>query len=97
MGYEEKWSDIRVNAESDMTYRLVNAQRQELAYCCSLSCTGLSFIALQYIDEGKALEVNITVDKAMKPMLTAFVEVIRVTAYSTNQYEITTSIKTIKG
>lgn len=97
MAYEEKRSDISVDIESDMTYRLVHSERQELAYCCSLSSTGLSFIASHHIDEGKALEVNIKADKVMIPMLTAFVEVIRVAAYSSSQYEITTSIKTIKG
>lgn len=97
MEYEEKRTFVRVDVDCDMNYRLVDDTEFQTARCLSLSGAGISFVTQHAIDEGKALEINITPQNAITPTLTAFVEVIRVTPLSASDYEIAATIKTIKG
>lgn len=97
MQYEEKRAFMRINVDCDMTYRLIDGHQFENARCTSLSGAGVSFIAQQHCDEGKAIEISITPQNSLTPSLTAFVEVIRVCAKDAGNYEIAATIKSIKG
>jgi len=97
MQYEEKRAFMRINIDCDMAYRLIDSHQFETARCTSLSGAGVSFIAPQYCDEGKAIEISITPQNSLTPSLTAFVEVIRVTPKDADNYEIAATIKSIKG
>lgn len=97
MSYDEKRAFMRIDVNSDMRYRLVDADEFHAARCLSLSGSGIFFIALKSCDEGKALEINITPQNSITPAFTAFVEVVRVEPLTDGDYEIATKIKTIKG
>lgn len=97
MQYEEKRAFMRINVDCDMRYRLIDSNQFETARCTSLSGAGVSFIAPQRCEEGKAVEISITPQNPLTPSLTAFVEVIRVTAKDADNYEIAATIKSIKG
>ncbi len=97
MKNHEKRAYLRISIDSEMHYRLVDSTEFYSARCSSLSGSGISFIAAQSIDEGKAIEINITPQNTITPAFTAFVEVVRVTKLAADEYEIATTIKTIKG
>jgi len=97
MQYDEKRAFMRVDVNCDMAYRLVDSSEFQFARCTSLSGSGVSFITPQICDEGKAIEISITPQNPLTPALTAFVEVIRISALHTGNYEIAATIKSIKG
>jgi hypothetical protein len=97
MKYDEKRAFMRIDLNSEMQYRLVDASEFKAARCTSLSGSGVSFVATQTVDEGKAIEINITPQNSITPALTAFVEVVRVESLTDGEYEIAATIKTIKG
>lgn len=97
MKYDEKRAFMRINVESEMRYRLVDSTEFHSARCSSLSGAGVSFISAQAFDAGKAMEINITPQNEITPAFTAFVEVVRVVPLDNGEYEIATTIKTIKG
>ncbi len=97
MKYDEKRAFVRVDIDSEMSYRLVDSNEFNSARCSSLSGSGMSFIAPQVIDVGKALEIHIAPKNSITPALTAFVEIVRVAPLANGEYEIATIIKTIKG
>ncbi|MEN9597390.1 MAG: hypothetical protein RL236_1824 [Pseudomonadota bacterium] len=97
MKYDEKRDFMRTNLDSEMHYRQVDSNQFNLAKCISLSGAGVSFITSIICYEGEALEIKIPPQNAITHVLTAFVQVIRVTLLVENKYEIATLIKTIKG
>lgn len=97
MQYDEKRAFMRIDLDSEMHYRFVNSPEFYSAKCTSLSGSGVSFITSNPFNEGEALEIKITPQNAITPALTAFVEIVRVSATITGDYEIAATIKTIKG
>jgi hypothetical protein len=97
MQYEEKRAFMRINVDCDMMYRVIDSSQFQQARCISLSGAGVSFVTPQLCDEGKAIEISITPQNSLTPSLTAFVEVIRVTAKDADNYEVAATIKSIKG
>lgn len=100
MLHNEKRAYMRIDLNSEMRYRLVDASEFHPARCTSLSGSGISFITTQLFAEdatGKAMEINITPQSSITPALTAFVEIVRVESLTDGEYEIAVTIKTIKG
>ena len=97
MSYDEKRAFMRIDVNSNMHYRLVDANEFQAARCLSLSGSGVSFIASKSCDEGRALEINITPQSSITPAFTAFVEVVCVESLNDGKYEIAATIKTIKS
>ncbi|MGZ5050137.1 MAG: PilZ domain-containing protein [Methylobacter sp.] len=97
LGYDEKRSYLRMEVDCGVTYRLVDSDEVHHGQCSSISGAGVSFFADQFIDSGKAMEINIIPQNALTPPMTAFIEVIRSTEQGDGRYEIAASIKSIKG
>ena len=95
--YDEKRNYIRMNVDCALTYRLADSSELYAGTCTTISGSGVSFIADQSFEPGKAMEVNITPTNAITPPMTAFVEVVRTTKRDDGRYEIAASIKSIKG
>ena len=95
--YDEKRNYIRMNVDCELTYKLSDSNEVFSGNCTSISGSGVSFIADQTFDLGKAMEVNITPTNAVTPPMTAFIKVVRTTPLDDGKYEIAASIKSIKG
>ncbi|MGZ5007655.1 MAG: PilZ domain-containing protein [Methylobacter sp.] len=95
--YDEKRNYIRMEIDCDITYRLAGSDQLHHGRCSSISGAGVSFIAEQPFDPGKAMEVNVIPKNTLTPSMTAFIEVIRSTRQDDGHYEIAGTIKSIKG
>lgn len=97
LGYDEKRNYIRMELDCGITYRLVDSNELFDGQCSTISGAGVSFFADQFIDPGKAMEINIVPQNSLTPPMTAFIEVIRSTEQNDGRYEIAGTIKSIKG
>ncbi len=95
--YDEKRNYIRMEIDCDITYRLADSDELHHGRCSSISGAGVSFIANQVVDPGKAMEINVVPKNTLTPSMTAFIEVIRSTQQDDGSYEIAGTIKSIKG
>jgi len=95
--YDEKRNYIRMEIDCDITYRLAGSDELHHGRCSSISGAGVSFIADQSFDPGKAMEINVVPKNTVTPSMTAFIEVIRSTRQDDGRYEVAATIKSIKG
>jgi len=95
--YDEKRNYIRMEIDCDVTYRLAGSDELHHGRCSSISGAGVSFIADQSFDPGKAMEINVVPKNTVTPSMTAFIEVIRSTRQDDGRYEVAATIKSIKG
>ena len=95
--YDEKRNYIRMEIDCDVTYRLAGSDELHYGRCSSISGAGVSFIADQFFDPGKAMEINVIPKNTVTPSMTAFIEVIRSTELDDGHYEVAATIKSIKG
>ena len=95
--YDEKRDYIRMDVDCDITYRLADASDIQQGRCTSISGAGVSFIASQAFEAGKAMEVTVLPAKAITPPMTAFIEIVRSTKQPDGSYEIAATIKSIKA
>jgi hypothetical protein len=95
--YDEKRNYIRMDIDCDITYRLADSDEVHHGRCSSISGAGVSFIADQSFDSGKAMEINVIPKNTVTPSMIAFIEVIRSTQLGDGNYEIAATIKSIKG
>jgi hypothetical protein len=95
--YDEKRNYIRMDIDCDITYRLADSDEVYHGRCSSISGAGVSFIADQSFDAGKAMEINVIPKTTVTPSMIAFIEVIRSTQLDDGNYEVAATIKSIKG
>ncbi|GAB4268125.1 MAG: PilZ domain-containing protein [Methylomicrobium sp.] len=95
--YDEKRNYIRMTVDCELTYRLAGSDDTYQGVCTSISGSGVSFLAEQSFDPGKALEVSITPKSSITPPMTAYIEVVRTTKQDDGRYEIAAAIKSIKS
>lgn len=95
--YDEKRNYIRMDIDCDITYRLADSDEVHHGRCSSISGAGVSFIADQPFDAGKAMEINVIPKTTVTPSMIAFIEVIRSTQLDDGNYEVAATIKSIKG
>lgn len=96
--YDEKRDYNRMNTDCDLTYRLADKETLHKGYCTSISGAGVSFIASQAIDVGKALEIKVASShKSNIPPLIAFIETLRSHPCPDGRFDIAATIKGIKA
>lgn len=86
-----------MNIDSDITYRLVDSVQVFHGRCTSLNGATLSFIADRPVATGKGLEIHLQTNDPASPCMVAFIETDKITALKQGKYEISSSIKIIKG
>lgn len=96
--YDEKRDYGRMDVDCGITYRLADSDIIQHARCTSISGAGLSFIAEQAVELGKAMEIRLFPGRSMTPPLVAFIETVRSSRQAVDgQYEIAAAIKGIKA
>ena len=94
---DEKRNYIRMNLDSELTYKLVDSDQIYHGRCTSLSGAGVSFVSELPIKAGKGLEIHVHPKNSLTPLMTAFIEAVRCTKLDEGHFEIAATIKSIKG
>jgi len=97
LNHDEKRDHVRMYVDCEISHRQADDNLVKKGKCKTLSATGLSFISNQAYALGRAVEISIPANTAISPPLTAFVEILRVVELPDGNYEIATSIRSIKG
>lgn len=83
--------------EYDMVYRLAEASETNQGQCLELNGTEIIFLTDQSIDLGRALEIKVSSGPRGPHLMTAFVEVIKVSFEKKPYFTVLAAIRTIKG
>ncbi|MCX7088189.1 MAG: PilZ domain-containing protein [Methylococcales bacterium] len=97
LGYDEKRDFIRMDIDCELTYRLADLDTVYKGRCTSISGAGVSFIAEQSVEAGKAMEITVVPAKSITPPMVAFIEVVRSIRQDDGSFEIAAVIKSIKA
>lgn len=95
--YDEKRDFIRMDVDCEITYRLADLETVHTGRCTSISGAGVSFLAQQAIESGKAMEITVLPTKSITPPMVALIEVVRSIPQDDGQFEIAAVIKSIKA
>lgn len=93
----EKRDNNRMDCECNISYKLAGSEESSQGHCISISGGGITFVANEYFDSGKAMVVKLTEKKSSIPDITAFIEVVSVNKLDSSNFRISAVIKSIKG
>jgi hypothetical protein len=86
----------RMTTDCKLAFKPVGSEQTLPGSCINLSGSGILFKTSTPVEEGKAIEVQIRPTYKITPPFTAFVEVVRCSPLTDNEYEIAGAIKGIK-
>lgn len=93
----EKRRFIRMDLSCELVYRLPDSMRLVKGNCKNLSNSGILFTAVQNIDSGIVLEIELaSIDEVVSPPMKALVEVVSSRFVSTGSYDVAAEIKGFK-
>ena len=93
----EKRDNVRIDCDCNISYKLAGSEENRQGRCISIGGAGITFVASEHFDSGKAVVVKFTEKNVSIPDITVFIEVIGVTKLDNNSFRIAAVIKSIKG
>jgi PilZ domain len=86
--FEEKRSAIRINVNCEINCKLLGSETLYKAVCISLSGSGISFISEQPFEVDSDVEVIISPDTVMIPVLRFYISIVRCQAVDNNNFQV---------
>lgn len=86
--FEEKRSAVRINVNCEINCKLEGSETLYKAVCISLSGSGISFISEQPFEINNDVEVIISPDTALIPVLRFFISIVRCQTIENGNFEV---------